>query len=35
VKTGTTTNYTQDYLGGIEYRDGVRESINHAATPLS
>lgn len=30
VKTGTTTNYTQDYLGGIEYRDGVREAIYHA-----
>jgi RHS repeat-associated protein len=30
VKTGTTTNYTQDYLGGIEYRDGTRESIYHA-----
>ena len=30
VKTGTTTNYTQDYIGGIEYRDGVREAIHHA-----
>ncbi len=27
VKTGSTTNYTQDYIGGIEYRDGVREAI--------
>lgn len=27
VKTGSTTNYTQDYLSGIEYRDGAREAI--------
>ena len=27
MKTGTTTNYTQDYIGGIEYRDGSREAI--------
>lgn len=27
VKTGTTVNYYQDYIGGIEYRDGVREAI--------
>ncbi len=29
VKTGTTTNYTQEYYAGIEYRDGVREAIYH------
>jgi hypothetical protein len=27
VKTGATENYTQDYIGGIEYRSGVREAI--------
>jgi len=27
VKTGATVNYTQDYIGGIEYRDAVREAI--------
>ena len=27
VKTGSTVNYTQDYIGGIEYRDGAREAI--------
>ncbi len=27
VKTGATVNYTQDYIGGIEYRDNVREAI--------
>ncbi|MBK8563183.1 MAG: RHS repeat-associated core domain-containing protein [Saprospiraceae bacterium] len=30
VKTGATVNYTQDYIGGIEYRDNVREAIYHA-----
>ncbi len=29
-KTGTTTDYTQDYFAGIEYRDTVREAIYHA-----
>ncbi len=30
VKTGATVNYTQEYIGGIEYRDGIREAIYHA-----
>ncbi len=30
VKTGATVNYTQEYIGGIEYRDTVREAIHTA-----
>jgi RHS repeat-associated protein len=34
VKTGSTTIYTQDYIGGIEYRDGAREAI-YTAVPIA
>jgi RHS repeat-associated protein len=28
--TGSASNYNQDYIGGIEYRSGLREAIYHA-----
>jgi RHS repeat-associated protein len=34
VKTGSTVNYVQDYIGGIEYRDGAREAI-YTAIPIA